>query len=60
MKPHHHDLKQINYIISGSGTVTNTVKTIEIRPGDILLLDSNEEHYFETKEGLRLVEIRYR
>lgn len=59
-KPHRHSLKQLNYIISGSGKVTNLKETLDLKPGDIILLDSNEEHYFETKEGLRLVEIRYR
>ena len=59
-KVHHHTLKQANYIISGSGTITNTKQTISFKAGDVILLDGNEEHYFETKTGIRMVEIRYR
>ena len=59
-KVHRHALKQANYIIFGSGTVSNTKQTIDFRAGDVLLLDGNEEHYFETKSGIKMVEIRYR
>ncbi len=59
-KVHRHALKQANYIISGSGTVSNNQQTLRFKAGDVLLLDGNEEHYFETESGIRMVEIRYR
>ncbi|MDW5562281.1 MAG: cupin domain-containing protein [Methanomassiliicoccus sp.] len=59
-KPHRHPLKQANYIIEGSGTVTNGTDTLTFRQGDILLMEGNEEHYFSTTSGIKMIEIRYR
>jgi len=28
--------------------------------GDFLLMDADEEHYFETPTGVKMLEIRYR
>jgi quercetin dioxygenase-like cupin family protein len=59
-KPHRHPLKQANYVIEGGGTVTNGVDTMSFGPGDILLMEGDEEHYFSTKTGIKMLEIRYR
>ncbi len=59
-KPHRHPLKQANYVIEGTGTVTNGLETLSFGPGDILLMDGNEEHYFTTASGIKMLEIRYR
>ena len=59
-KPHRHPLKQANYVIEGEGTVTNGKETMSFRPGDILLMEGNEEHYFTTATGIKMIEIRYR
>lgn len=59
-RPHRHFLKQANYVIEGTGTVTNDQETIAFGPGDILLMEGNEEHYFTTESGIKMLEIRYR
>ena len=59
-RPHLHELAQANYVIEGTGTVTNDKETLAFGPGDILLMDSNEEHYFTTESGIKMIEIRYR
>jgi len=59
-KPHQHPLKQANYIIEGTGTVTNGRETLTFAPGDILLMEGDEEHYFSTASGIKMIEIRYR
>lgn len=59
-KPHSHRLKQANYVIEGSGTVTNGRETMSFQPGDILLMEGEEEHYFTTASGIKMIEIRYR
>jgi mannose-6-phosphate isomerase-like protein (cupin superfamily) len=59
-RPHRHELKQANYVIEGNGTVTNGIETLEFGPGTILLMDGNEEHYFTTATGIKMLEIRYR
>jgi quercetin dioxygenase-like cupin family protein len=58
-KPHSHPLKQANYVIEGTGTVTNGKETFSFQPGDILLMEGNEEHYFSTATGIKMIEIRY-
>jgi quercetin dioxygenase-like cupin family protein len=58
-KPHSHPLKQANYVIEGTGTVTNGTETMSFGPGDILLMEGGEEHYFTTQSGIKMLEIRY-
>lgn len=59
-RPHRHPLKQANYVLEGTGTVTNGRETMSFAPGDILLMEGDEEHYFETASGIKMLEIRYR
>ena len=59
-RPHAHNEKQVIYVISGTGTITNGKETFDLNSGDFILLDSNEEHYVMTKdEDLRVFEIKY-
>ena len=57
MRPHHHELKQANYVLEGDGIVTNGKDKLSFGAGDFLLFESNEEHYFETRNGIRMLEI---
>ena len=60
MKPHVHPEKQLIYIISGTGRITNGLETISVKPGDFVLLEENEEHYVITdKDELKVFEIKY-
>lgn len=59
-KPHVHPEKQLIYVISGIGKIINGVETIQVKPGDFVLLEENEEHYVITdKDELKLFEIKY-
>ncbi|MBI0583004.1 MAG: cupin domain-containing protein [Methanomassiliicoccus sp.] len=58
-RPHRHPLKQANYVIEGTGTVTNGREMMAFGPGDILLMEGDEEHYFSTSSGIKMLEIRY-
>jgi quercetin dioxygenase-like cupin family protein len=59
-KPHVHPEKQIIYVISGSGSITNGESTMDIEPGDFVTLDANEPHYVSTKdEDLTVFEVKY-
>jgi quercetin dioxygenase-like cupin family protein len=60
MRPHIHPEKQLIYIISGTGRITNGLETISVKPGDFVLLEENEEHYVITdKDELKVFEIKY-
>jgi len=59
-KPHIHPEKQVIYVISGIGMITNGKETFDLKPGDFILLDANEEHYVMTaKKALKVFEIKY-
>jgi quercetin dioxygenase-like cupin family protein len=59
-KTHSHPQKQIIYVISGKGKITNGIETFDFGPGDFVLLDSNEEHYVATgSEEVKVFEIKY-
>jgi len=59
-KPHIHQEKQLIYVISGIGMITNGKETFDLKPGDFILLDANEEHYVMTaKNELKVFEIKY-
>jgi quercetin dioxygenase-like cupin family protein len=59
-RPHVHSEKQLIYVISGTGKITNGLETISVKPGDFVLLEENEEHYVITdKDELKLFEIKY-
>ncbi|MHA2321993.1 MAG: cupin domain-containing protein, partial [Candidatus Thorarchaeota archaeon] len=59
-RPHIHSEKQVIYVISGKGKITNGKETFDLNPGDFIILDSNEEHYVTTeKDDLKVFEVKY-
>ncbi|MHA2152209.1 MAG: cupin domain-containing protein [Candidatus Thorarchaeota archaeon] len=59
-RTHVHPEKQLMFVISGSGRVTNGEITLDVVPGDFILLDSNEEHYAITEDDkLKVFEVKY-
>jgi len=59
-KPHMHPEKQVIYVISGKGKITNGKETFDLKPGDFILLDASEEHYVMTaNEELKVFEVKY-
>ena len=59
-RPHVHAEKQVIYVISGSGKITNGKETVDLNPGDFILLESNEEHYVTTQnDDLKVFEMKY-
>ena len=59
-RPHIHSEKQVIYVISGTGKITNGKETFDLNPGDFITLDSNEEHYVMTeKDDLKVFEVKY-
>lgn len=57
---HSHPERQILYVIEGRASITNTVFSLDLEPGDFVLLDPNEEHYVVTKdEEAKVFEIKY-
>ena len=59
-RPHIHPEKQVIYVISGSGKITNGEETYDLNPGDFITLESNEEHYVMTdKDQLKVFEVKY-
>jgi len=58
-KPHKHKLRQVMYVIEGSGTVSNGKDATPFRAGDFILFEGNEEHYFDSDgENLKMIEVR--
>jgi quercetin dioxygenase-like cupin family protein len=47
-KPHSHHFEQIVYIISGRARFTVGKQTVELGPGEVLLVPPWAEHYAET------------
>ncbi|MBY8997299.1 MAG: cupin domain-containing protein [Candidatus Thorarchaeota archaeon] len=59
-RPHNHSEKQVIYVISGTGEISNGTKTFDLIPDDFILLESNEEHYVMTKnDDLKIFEVKY-
>lgn len=59
-RPHIHSQRQLIYVISGSAEITNKRVTLNLNPGDFLLLDANEEHYVKTSDTeFKIFEIKY-
>jgi gentisate 1,2-dioxygenase len=59
---HQHTQRQLNFVISGLCNVytTNEDERTELKPGDFLLFDANEPHYFTTyDEPAVIFEVRY-
>jgi len=60
-RKHAHPEAQVTYVISGTPKMTNLQVTLELRPGDFVVLESNEEHYVLTeKNKARLLEVKFR
>ncbi len=60
-RTHVHSEAQIIYVISGDPKITNTRETIQLRPGDFVILDPDEEHYVITDERpSRIFEVKYK
>ncbi len=58
--PHSHPERQLIYVISGTAQITNGAETLQLRPGDHVLLEANEEHYVITADApVKLFEVRY-
>lgn len=59
-RPHIHQERQVIYVISGNGKITDGQETIDLKPGDFVLLDANEEHYVITESAeLKVFEVKY-
>jgi quercetin dioxygenase-like cupin family protein len=57
---HKHPERQILYVIEGTAEIKNDHETLQVKPGDFVLLDANEEHYVLTKdEELKIFELKY-
>ena len=59
-RPHVHSEKQVIYVISGRGKITDGKETFDLEQGDFILLEANEEHYVITEsEELKVFEVKY-
>ncbi|MDH7508102.1 MAG: cupin domain-containing protein [Methanomassiliicoccales archaeon] len=59
-RPHHHPLRQAMFVIDGTGVVTNGIERHRFKPGDFIMIDADEEHYFESEgERVRMIELRF-
>ena len=59
---HKHPQRQLNFVISGRCDVytTNEEERTQLKPGDFLLFDADEPHYFTTyDEPAVIFEVRY-
>lgn len=59
-KTHRHPMRQVMYVISGSGKVDNGKEIREFGEGDFMYFDKDEEHYFDScSSDLVLIEIQF-
>ena len=59
-RTHKHPERQLLYVIEGTAKITNEKETFSLKPGDFVLLESNEEHYVTTGDTeAKLFEIKY-
>ena len=57
---HKHPQRQIMYVVEGSAEITNETETIALKPGDFVILESNEEHYVKTSdEEVKVFEVKF-
>ena len=57
---HAHPERQLLYLIEGKASISNTVFSLDLEPGDFVFLDPNEEHYVITgDEEAKVFEIKY-
>jgi quercetin dioxygenase-like cupin family protein len=60
-RKHAHTEAQIAYVVSGSPKITNLQVTLQLKPGDFVILEPNEEHYVITdKNETRLLEVKFK
>ncbi|MEM2943502.1 MAG: cupin domain-containing protein [Methanomassiliicoccales archaeon] len=59
-RPHAHALRQVMFVVEGHGVVSNGRESRQFKPGDFLIFEANEEHYFESDDRLvKMVEVRF-
>lgn len=59
-RPHKHPERQLIYVIEGTAEITNEKVTFNLKPGDFVFLESNEEHYVRTGDSeIKVFEIKY-
>ena len=59
-RTHKHPERQLLYVIEGTAEITNEKETFSLKPGEFVLLESNEEHYVKTGDSeAKLFEIKY-
>ncbi len=59
-RPHKHPERQLIYVIEGTAEITNEEVIFNLKPGDIIFLESNEEHYVKTGDSeVKVFEIKY-
>ena len=59
-RPHIHSQRQIIYVIEGSAEITNEKETLQLNPGNFVVLEANEEHYVKTSDDeVKVFEIKY-
>ncbi|TFG32080.1 cupin domain-containing protein [Candidatus Thorarchaeota archaeon] len=57
---HKHPERQIIYVIKGPLEITNQTDTLQLKSGDFVILEANEEHYVRTgDEEAKVFEIKY-
>jgi quercetin dioxygenase-like cupin family protein len=60
-RKHAHSEAQVTYVLSGKPKITNTRITLQLQPGDFVVLEPNEEHYVISQESeVRLLEVKYK
>jgi quercetin dioxygenase-like cupin family protein len=60
-RKHAHVEAQVTYVVSGSPKMTNLQVTLQLKPGDFVILEPNEEHYVITeKSEARLLEVKFK
>ena len=59
-RTHKHSERQIIYVIEGTAEITNLVDTLQLSPGDFVVLETDEEHYVRTAdEEVKVFEIKF-
>ncbi len=57
---HKHPERQILYVIEGTAEITNGKETLQVKTGDFVVFEENEEHYVKTtNEEVKLFEIKF-
>lgn len=59
-RKHVHPEAQVTYVVSGNPKITNTQVTLQLKPGDFVIIEPKEEHYVITeKNEARLLEVKF-